>query len=244
VDSVKGSLQILIVGIILGMAAGALLSYAVVSHSGTSEGIHTCPIVNHEILMKYLVRASPTIGGEATARAAESAYLEQHSPNYPLELFKEMYRNVPGRRRFVGFSYIFANDTLIYGRATFTNETSASSDFQFESPAPGMSQRIDGVGIIASRWAVIFVSLYDFGGQNDVEEFRITVPSDWRLEYYGGTGDIVGRNVIRVRFSTGKRNNYVVLAFAIPEGSADLSKPPKMEIKVAGDVYSLLSSST
>ncbi|WP_232461997.1 hypothetical protein [Thermococcus siculi] len=188
--------------------------------------------------MKYLMRASPTIGGAATAKAAESAYLEQRSPNYPLELFREMYRNVPGKRRFVGFSYIFANDTLIYGRSTFTNETPAPPDFQFEGPAPSMSQRIDGVGIIASRWAIIFVSLQDFSGENEIEELRLTLPEDWRLEYYGGSGKLLNGTMLRVKFSSVRRNNYAVLAFRT-DGVPDSLN---LRVTVDGYTYQLVHS--
>ncbi|WP_240910628.1 hypothetical protein [Thermococcus sp. MV11] len=188
--------------------------------------------------MGYLVRASPTIGGKTTARAVERAYLEQRSPNYPLELFREMYRDVPGRKKFIGLSYVFANDTLLYGRFAITNET--PSEFEFESPAPDMSQRIDGAGIITPRWAVIFVSLYDLGGRNDVEGLSLTVPADWKLEYYGGTGEITTGSALRVRFPDKKRDNYVVLAFetsGIPD-SLDI------EVTVAGDDYRLMGYSS
>ena len=233
----KGNLRILIVGIALGIAIGAVLSYAFTTYTQTPDEVRTCPIVNHETLMKYLVMASPTVGGEATARAVERAYLEQRSPNYPLELFREMYRDVPGRKEFLGLSYVFSNDTISYGQFTLTNET--PSEFEFASPAPGMSQRIDGVGIITPKWAVIFVSLYDFKGRNGVEELRLTVPGEWRLEYYGGTGDVLTGTVLRVRFSSMKRDNYVVLAF---QTKGSLGHPPQIEAVVGGESYRLLRS--
>ncbi len=231
----KGVSRELVVGIFVGIAIGAVLSYALAVHDGTSGDIRTCPIVNHETLMRYLMRASPTTGGEATARAAEKAYLEQRSPNYPLELFREMYRDVPGRKEFIGLSYVFTNDALSYGQFTLTNET--PPDFEFASPAQDMSQRIDGAGIITPKWAVIFVSLYDFGGMNGVEELRLTAPGEWKLEYYGGTGDILTGTVLRVRFSSMKRDNYVVLAF---ETDGSLDHPPQIEVVIDGDSYRLL----
>ncbi|ASJ07460.1 hypothetical protein [Thermococcus pacificus] len=228
----------LVVVFLAGMILGILTSYAFIHDSGPSPEVRTCPIVNHEVLMEYLVRASPTAGGEATAKAVESAYLEQRSPNYPLELFREMYRDVPGRKEFLGLSYIFSNDTLSYGKFTLTNETPPR--FEFASPAPGMSQRVDGAGIIASRWAVIFVSLYDFGGMNEVEELYLTVPEGWKLEYYGGTGDLLPGTVLRVRFSSTKRNNYVVLAFS----TGGVLDPLDLEVTVNGDTYRLVHSSS
>ncbi|CAD5244681.1 hypothetical protein [Thermococcus camini] len=232
----KGISRELVVGIFVGIAIGAVLSYALAVHDSTSGDIRTCPLVSHETLMEYRLMASP-VSGEATARAAERAYLEQRSPNYPLELFREMYRDVPGRKEFIGLSYVFTNDNLLYGRFAISNET--PPEFEFASPAPGMSQRIDGAGIITPKWAVIFVSLYDFRGMNGVEELRLIVPEEWKLMYYGGTGDILTGDVLRVRFSSMKRDNYVVLAF---ETDGSLDHPPQIEVVVDGDSYRLLRS--
>ena len=172
----------------------------------------------------------------------ERSYLEQRSPNYPLELFREIYRNVPGRKEFLGLSYVFSKGVLSYGQFTLTNET--PSGFELASPAPDMSQRVDGAGIITPQWAVIFVSFDDFGGLNNVEWFKLVVPPNWSLEYYSSTGKLVGENAVIVRFSPIRRNNYVVLAFEIKGNLLNLPEVPKMDVKVAGEVYSLPSSST
>ncbi|USS40531.1 hypothetical protein NF865_09570 [Thermococcus aggregans] len=221
----------LVVGIFVGIVIGAVLFYAV---HGKSRDIRTCPVVNHETLVEYLVNANLITGGEATAKAVEEAYLEQRSPNYPLEIFKEMYRKAPGRKKFIGLSYVFVNDHLLYGRFSISNETSLK--FEFESPTKKMSQRIDGAGIITPRWAVIFVSLYDFEGTNGVEELRLVVPKEWKLEYYGGTGKILAESVLRVRFSSIKKDNYVVFAFK----TVGVDNPPYAEIVIDGDSYRLM----
>ncbi|ACJ16556.1 hypothetical protein TON_1068 [Thermococcus onnurineus NA1] len=229
-------LTALMIGIMIGFVLGALFSYSSEDSANQLPEMRVCPIVDYKILEGYTIPLGRTISNETeVAEALERAYIEQKSPNYPLEILKELYRAKKPNAELFGISYVFKNNTLGYGRYGLRNGTT-EGDFTFEPFTEDESQRIDGVGLITKRWAVIFLSIYDAEGANNVETITVEVPIEWKRVYYSGSGKIAvtSPNYVKVKLPENRRINYLVLAFLTDGKLRSMGDIPKITVRVNG----------
>lgn len=211
-----------VAGIVLGLIVGMVLST-----SFYNPPISVCPIVDSMKVEEHIAHAQILSNGTSVAKILVESYKEYNTPNYPLEIVRELYTYKVPASQFWGMSYEFKDNHMRYGRLTIRNRTETRDmDFTYVSLTPEQTQRIDGVGLVTSNWAVFFVSLVDFGGINNIKRIEVRFPEKWELDYSESSGRIeIGEsNIIRVHFSKFRRRNYFTLVFSTNEHRITLDK--------------------
>ncbi|AHF80476.1 hypothetical protein [Thermococcus paralvinellae] len=164
----------------------------------------------------YIAHAQILSNGTSVAKILVESYKEYNTPNYPLEIVRELYTYKVPASQFWGMSYEFKDNHMVYGCLNIRNRTETRDiDFTYVPLTPEQTQRIDGVGLVTSNWAVFFVSLVDFGGINNIKRIKVRFPEKWELDYSESSGriEIEGSNAIRINLSPFATKNYFALVF-------------------------------